>query len=222
MPNGIKPLCLMIFLLLSACHSAPVSQPPQDATATAPIDATKSLFPLGNYSQSVDKWIPPGPQRRVPVMDAATQQRHFFALKSHYFGMGPNDESPWNPHYIAAVLKREAESHRDAAMDKHLGSGSVSWGKTSGLTPTAGNSKSEITLLRTLARFIILRPEALRSGRRWSGSCRRTIRLMTTLAWLDKVIPLIICRIRLSAPALRYTLLRKAAINAGNTSCRLR
>lgn len=72
MPNGIKPLCLMIFLLLSACHSAPVSQPPQDATATAPIDATKSLFPLGNYSQSVDKWIPPGPQRRVPVMDAAT------------------------------------------------------------------------------------------------------------------------------------------------------
>lgn len=37
MPNGIKPLCLMTLLLLSACHSAPVSQPPQDATATAPI-----------------------------------------------------------------------------------------------------------------------------------------------------------------------------------------
>ena len=49
----------MTLLLLSACHSAPVSQPPQDATATAPIDATKSLFPLGNYSQSVDKWMPP-------------------------------------------------------------------------------------------------------------------------------------------------------------------
>lgn len=129
MPNGIKPLCLMTLLLLSACHSAPVSQPPQDATATAPIDATKSLFPLGNYSQSVDKWLPPGPQRRVPVMDAATQQRHFSALKSHYFGMGPNDESPWNPHYIAAVLNREAESHRDAAMDKYLGRGSVSWGE---------------------------------------------------------------------------------------------
>lgn len=27
MPNGIKPLCLMTLLLLSACHSAPVSQP---------------------------------------------------------------------------------------------------------------------------------------------------------------------------------------------------
>lgn len=94
MPNGIKPFVLMMLLLLSACHSAPVREPPQDAVATTPIDATKSLFPLGNYSQSVDKWIPYGPQRRVPVMDAAAQQRHFSALKSHYFGMGPNDQSP--------------------------------------------------------------------------------------------------------------------------------
>ncbi|MHA0854067.1 SH3 domain-containing C40 family peptidase [Serratia nematodiphila] len=129
MPNGIKPFVLMMLLLLSACHSAPVREPPQDAVATTPIDATKSLFPLGNYSQSVDKWIPYGPQRRVPVMDAAAQQRHFSALKSHYFGMGPNDQSPWNPHYIASVLNREAQSRRDAAMDKYLGSESVSWGE---------------------------------------------------------------------------------------------
>ncbi|BEM53233.1 cell wall-associated hydrolase [Serratia marcescens] len=129
MLNGIKPLCLTLLLLLSACHSDPVRQPPHDATASAPIDPTKSLFPLDNYSQSVDKWLPPGPQRQVAVLDPAAQQRHFSALKSHYFGMGPNEESPWNPHYIASVLSREAESHRDAAMDKYLGNESVSWGE---------------------------------------------------------------------------------------------
>ncbi|BEM28331.1 cell wall-associated hydrolase [Serratia marcescens] len=129
MLNGIKPLCLALLLLLSACHSEPVRPPPHDATASAPIDPTKSLFPLGNYSQSVDKWLPSGPQRQVAVLDPAAQQRHFSALKSHYFGMGPNEESPWNPHYIVSVLSREAESHRDAAMDKYLGNDSVSWGE---------------------------------------------------------------------------------------------
>lgn len=94
MLNGIKPLCLTLLLLLSACHSGSVRPPPHDATASAPIDPTKSLFPLDKYSQSVDKWLPPGPQRQVAVLDDAAQQRHFSALKSHYFGMGPNEESP--------------------------------------------------------------------------------------------------------------------------------
>lgn len=206
MLNGIKPLCLTLLLLLSACHSASVRPPPHAATASAPIDPTKSLFPLGNYSQSVDKWLPPGPQRQVAVLDDAAQQRHFSALKSHYFGMGPNEESSWNPHYIASVLSREAESHRDAAMDKYLGNDSVSWGKTSGLTLSAGNSRSGIMRLSALTRLIILRPEVLRLGKRWSGCCRQTIRLMTIRVWQGKVIPLIICRTLLSAPVHRYTL----------------
>ena len=46
MLNGIKPLCLtlLLLLLLSACYSASVRPPPHDATASAPIDPTKSLF----------------------------------------------------------------------------------------------------------------------------------------------------------------------------------
>lgn len=206
MLNGIKPLCLALLLLLSACHSEPVRPPPHDATASAPIDPTKSLFPLGNYSQSVDKWLPSGPQRQVAVLDPAAQQRHFSALKSHYFGMGPNEESPWNPHYIVSVLSREAESHRDAAMDKYLGNDSVSWGKTSGLTLSAGNGRSGIMRPPTLTRFIILPIGVLRSGKRWSGCCRQTIRLMTIRVWQGKVIPLIICRTLLSVPVHRYTL----------------
>ncbi len=66
MLNGIKPLCLTLLLLLSACYSASVRPPPHDATASAPIDPTKSLFPLDKYSQSVDKWLPPARSGRSP------------------------------------------------------------------------------------------------------------------------------------------------------------
>ena len=93
MLNGIKPLCLTLLLLLSACHSASVRPPPHDATASAPIDPTKSLFRWTNI-RSLSISGCPGPQRQVAVLDDAAQQRHFSALKSHYFGMGPNEESP--------------------------------------------------------------------------------------------------------------------------------
>ena len=68
MLNGIKPLCLtlLLLLLLSACYSASVRPPPHDATASAPIDPTKSLFPLDKYSQSVDQWLPPARSGRSP------------------------------------------------------------------------------------------------------------------------------------------------------------
>lgn len=128
MPDGVKTTLCLIILLLSACHSTSVRYTPQDATATEAIDPTKSLFPLDNYSQSVDKWLLSGLQRQQPVMDAAMQQRYFSALKSHYFGMGANDKSPWNPHYIASILGQEVEIVRDVAINKYLGNKSVSWG----------------------------------------------------------------------------------------------
>lgn len=133
-PEIIKPLCLIVPLLLSACHTAPHRLRLNDvATASHMpadyIDPTKSLFPLGNYPQSVDKWLPTGPDRHVPVMDTAAQQRHFSDLKSRYFGMGAGEKSPWNPSYIASVLSKGAETARDASIRKYLGEQSVSWGE---------------------------------------------------------------------------------------------
>lgn len=132
--EGIKPLCLIVPLLLSACHTAPFRPGSNDVTAAGHvpadyIDPTKSLFPLGNYPQSVDKWLPPGLDNHVPVMDTAAQQRHFSDLESRYFGMGAGEKSPWNPSYIALVLSQGAEAARDAGISKYLGEQSVSWGE---------------------------------------------------------------------------------------------
>lgn len=139
-PEGIKPLCLMVPLLLSACHTAP-HRPGLNDVATAGhvpsdyIDPSKSLFPLGNYPQSVDKWFPPGPDRHVPVMDTDAQQRHFSDLKSRYFGMGAGEKSPWNPYYIASILSKGTEAARDASIRKYLGEQSVSWGENFRIHP---------------------------------------------------------------------------------------
>lgn len=130
----------MVPLLLSACHTAP-HRPGLNDVATAGhvpsdyIDPTKSLFPLGNYPQSVDKWFPPGPDRHVPVMDTDAQQRHFSDLKSRYFGMGAGEKSPWNPYYIASILSKGTEAARDASIRKYLGEQSVSWGENFRIHP---------------------------------------------------------------------------------------
>jgi cell wall-associated NlpC family hydrolase len=133
-PEGIKPLYLIVPLLLSACHTAPPGPGLNDMTTTGHvpadyIDPTKSLFPLGNYPQSVDKWLPPGPDVLVPVMDTAAQQHHFSDLKSRYFGMGAGEQSPWNPSYVASILSKGTEATRDASIRKYLGGQSVSRGE---------------------------------------------------------------------------------------------
>ncbi|EGT1215344.1 SH3 domain-containing protein [Salmonella enterica] len=127
--KGIKPLCLIVPLLLSAsCHTVPVRPRLNSITPTDYIDQTKLLFPLENYPQSVDKWLPPGPERHIPVIDKTAQLRHFSALKSHYFGMRVGEKSPWNAFYIASVLSQGVEADRDASIKKYLGEKSVSWG----------------------------------------------------------------------------------------------
>lgn len=130
----------MVPLLLSACHTAPHRPGLNDVATVAHvssdyIDPTKSLFPLGNYPQSVDKWFPPGPDRHVPVMDTNAQQRHFSDLKSRYFGMGAGEKSPWNPYYIASILSKGTEAARDASIRKYLGEQSVSWGENFRIHP---------------------------------------------------------------------------------------
>lgn len=131
----LAPLYLIFPLLLSACHTAPIRPGGHDALAPNDanpgyIDPTKTIFPLDGYSQSVDKWLPPDAEdAHTPVIDGATQQRYFSDLKSRYFGMGPDEKSPWNPHYIAATLKKGAEQDRDININSFLGPQSQYWGE---------------------------------------------------------------------------------------------
>lgn len=86
-----------------------------------PVDANKSIFPLARYSQDVDKWIPPSSTvSQNPLLDESAQQRHFQQLKSHYFGTGENDSSPWNQaridkflssHEAANIINEEVKTY---------------------------------------------------------------------------------------------------------------
>ena len=127
MLNGIKPLCLTLLLLLSACHSASVRPPPR-RHGVCPYRSYQVAFPLDKYSQSVDKWLPPARSGRSPCWMTLRSNVIFLPSNPTILAWG-RMRSPLNPHYIASVLSREAESHRDAAMDKYLGNDSVSWGK---------------------------------------------------------------------------------------------
>lgn len=69
------------------------------------IDQTKTVFPLQDYPQNADKWIPPtDPHYRSPFISAVQQHVHFNALMRHYFGQSRSDESPWNAFYIHPFL----------------------------------------------------------------------------------------------------------------------
>lgn len=76
MPEVIKPL--IVPLLLAACHTTQPRHWLNDVTTAVhvPVDyftPTKPLFRPGNSPQSVDKWLPPGPDMLVPV----AQLSHF-------------------------------------------------------------------------------------------------------------------------------------------------
>ena len=168
----ISPLCLIIPLLLSACRTT-ASGPELTSVALASptragnIDPTKSVFPLTNYPQSVDKWIPLGSNNAVPFMTNAAQLRHLSDLKSHYFGMGENEESPWNPYYIASVLGRGAEADRDANIKAYLGEASISWGENFRVHPDSwkqsirNNAMTDIVLTYQPSRRAITVRETL-------------------------------------------------------------
>lgn len=127
----------VLSLLIAGCHSFDPANGPQPvynvtpaATETTPVDATKSIFPLARYSQESDKWLSPAAVGyNTPVIDAATQQRHFAALKAYYFGTGEKDRSPWNPLYIDKIIATHAA--RDAinhVADTYLTSSAKSYG----------------------------------------------------------------------------------------------
>lgn len=131
----IKPWAatLVFPLLLAACHGSAFKADAGGAASSGQmtadnIDPTKTIFPLTNYPQSVDKCLPSGQDAQIPVIDTATQQRYFSVLKSHYFGMGADEQSPWNPHHISSLLSKGAAATRDASINTWLSSHSVSWG----------------------------------------------------------------------------------------------
>ncbi|MDA6077190.1 hypothetical protein O0544_14700 [Edwardsiella anguillarum] len=118
-------------LLLSGCQmegGRGVSSPPATAHGSV-IDPTKSRFPLQNYPQSVDRWIQPeSKDYTVALMDVSAQHRHFTQLKSSYFGINPQDKSPWNAEYISALLQGEARENRERIIHQFLLPESRSWG----------------------------------------------------------------------------------------------
>ncbi|HVY53374.1 MAG TPA: SH3 domain-containing protein [Gammaproteobacteria bacterium] len=85
----LASLALLIFLLKN-------SQP----TIT-------TLFPIDHYSQDINKWVtPPGCDLSKNLLDLKIQQKHFNLFKAKYFGK----YSPWNAHYINAILNTENHS----------------------------------------------------------------------------------------------------------------
>ncbi|VDY40428.1 NLP/P60 domain-containing protein [Salmonella enterica subsp. arizonae] len=121
---------LLMPLCLTACHQMTYRPTAKGEISEKDyIDPTKTRFPLADYSQSVDKWIPPdSADFAIPVIDSTTQQRYFSALKSHYFGMDNESHSPWNAVYITGLLKKNAGQVRDASIKQFLGDGSTYWG----------------------------------------------------------------------------------------------
>lgn len=154
---------LLIPLCLTACHQTTYRSTAKDEiVAGSYIDPTKTRFPLADYSQSVDKWIPPdSADYTIPVIDSATQQRYFSALKSHYFGMDSEAHSPWNGFYITALLKKNAAQARDASIKQFLSDGSAYWGETSDFIPLAGKRRLEGIRIRRLTISIMPPGEAL-------------------------------------------------------------
>lgn len=140
-------LFLAVTLILTACQTAPSGKGAQDAAypgraSALYIDPTKTIFPLDNYPQSVDKWLPAGSDANTPLMDEATQQKYFAALKTRYFGLGRDENSPWNAAYIASVLKEGPEAVRDASVNQLLSDKSVLWGQN--FRPHSARWKTEV------------------------------------------------------------------------------
>ncbi|MGL5800780.1 MAG: SH3 domain-containing protein [Plesiomonas sp.] len=131
----VKFVYLLIPFLLSACYTERHLLGVSDTVSLQKIepnyiDPTKTLFPIADYSQSVDKWLPPDSEKtHIPVIDTATQQRYFSMLKSRYFGMEATEQSPWNAYYIASILSQGPEKNLNDIINQYLSSSSISWGE---------------------------------------------------------------------------------------------
>lgn len=127
-----KSLYLAMVLFLPACSSVEPQQSsgPQPAREKLDyIDSNKTYFPLENYPQSIEHWIPATAKNNdISLMSRANQQKYFTALLSKYYGTGERDNSPWNARYIVHILKNKPEKNRDASIKQSLSPASLSWG----------------------------------------------------------------------------------------------
>lgn len=127
-----KLLFLTVILFLSACSSVENQQNsvPQSAEEKSEcIDSNKTYFPLENYPQAIEHWIPATEKNNdESVINLTNQKKYFTALLSKYYGMGERDKSPWNARYIAHVLKNNPEKNRDISIRQFLSPESLSWG----------------------------------------------------------------------------------------------
>lgn len=131
---------LLMPLCLTACHQMTYRPTAKGEISEKDyIDPTKTRFPLADYSQSVDKWIPPdSADFAIPVIDSTTQQRYFSALKSHYFGMDNESHSPWNAVYITGLLKKMQARSGMPVLSSSLATAVLIGGKISDFILHAG------------------------------------------------------------------------------------
>lgn len=109
---------LLVAGTLYGCARGPAT-PPQMGHLHAP--GTITLFPLGHYSQNVDRWIDPsGPDYDTPFLGSDAQHAQYDALYARYFGIAPNDPSPWNRAYIDRRVYRNGGSDIAAMLQSRI------------------------------------------------------------------------------------------------------
>ncbi|WP_246169943.1 SH3 domain-containing protein [Yersinia canariae] len=92
------------FISFFVYSSALYSQQPLIQTDIVRIDKTKTIFPIQDYPQDTDRWIPENNHYHTPFMNSEQQSSAFKALLNHYFGQNSGDLSPWNKNYISTAL----------------------------------------------------------------------------------------------------------------------
>lgn len=127
--NKITAVVLSAIFMLSGCQVNEQRLPESRVTHDV-IDQTKTLFPMANYPQSIDKWIiSDGVNGERRLMDDQTQKRYFTALLSRFYGQEQQDRSPWNAKYINRVLKNEPGHTIQNSINTYLLANSRSWGE---------------------------------------------------------------------------------------------
>ncbi|WP_432342500.1 SH3 domain-containing protein [Yersinia enterocolitica] len=106
------------FILFHAHSYTTHSQQQLVKTDISRIDKTKVIFPINDYPQDADKWIPVNNNYQVPFMSHEQQSAAFKFLMRHYFGLEGEDPSPWNKNYINRVLSSTVSSNTGAAAEK--------------------------------------------------------------------------------------------------------
>lgn len=66
------------------------------------------IFPMDNYPQQIKYWVNTEGVNDTPLVSQSYINKHFNLLKSHYFGTGKTDQSPWSENFVSKILKGSA------------------------------------------------------------------------------------------------------------------